>query len=105
RDQLEMLDKRLDAFLLAMQGDNLLRRRQENAPPSIQQRVNQVAGSVRNQLEPPTKTQLDEYAIALTEFEQELPKLRRLVDVDVKAYEKELDAAHIPPTPGRIPNP
>ncbi len=105
RADLTVMDKRLDAILLALRGDDVLRRRQENTPPSIQQRVQSLVGSTRAQLEPATKTQQDEYAIARAEFDAELPKLRALLDVDVKKYEKELDAAHIPPTPGRLPNP
>ena len=54
-------------------------------------------------LEPPTKTQQDQYAIAAAEFEQELPKLRALVEVDLKKFEQKLDAAHVPLTPGRFP--
>src|SRR6185436_20193505 len=74
REGLDAMDKRLDAILRALTGDNLLRRRQENTPPSIQQRIQAVAGATRGQLEPATKTQQDEYAIALSEFEVELPK-------------------------------
>jgi hypothetical protein len=54
-------------------------------------------------LEPPTKTQQDQYAIAAAEFEQELPKLRVLVETDLKKFEQKLDAAHVPLTPGRFP--
>ena len=33
----------------------------------------------------------------------EIPKLRRLVETDIRALEKQLDAAGAPPTPGRLP--
>jgi hypothetical protein len=103
QDERAALERRLDKILLALRGDDVLRRRQENVPPSISQRVQAVAGETRGLLEPPTKTQQDEYAIAAAEFEQELPRLRALVEVDFKKFEKALDAAHLPVTPGRFP--
>ncbi len=102
-EERDALDHRLDALLLTLSGDAALRRRQENVPPSISQRANNVAQETRGLLEPPTKTQQDQYAIAAAEFEQELPKLRALVEVDLKKFEQKLDAAHVPLTPGRFP--
>ena len=60
-------------------GDQALRRR-ENVAASISQRANGVAQETRGLLEPPTRTQQEQYAIAAAEFEQELPKLRTLVE-------------------------
>ncbi len=95
------LDRRLEALLVVLSGDQALRGRRENLPPSISQRANGVANETRGLLEPPTKTQQDQYAIAAGEFELELPKLRTLVETDLKKFEQKLDAAHVPLTPGR----
>ena len=97
------LDRRLDALLASLSGDQALRGRRENVAPSISQRANGVANETRGLLEPPTKTQQDQYAIAAAEFAQELPKLRALVETDLKKFEQKLDAAHVPLTPGRFP--
>jgi hypothetical protein len=97
------LDRRLDALLVKLSGDPALRGLRENLPPSISQRANGVANETRGLLEPPTKTQQDQYEIAAAEFEQELPKLRTLVETDLKKFEQKLDAAHVPLTPGRFP--
>jgi photosystem II stability/assembly factor-like uncharacterized protein len=102
-EERDTLDHRLDGILLTLTGDSALRRRQENVPPSISQRANNVAQETRGLLEPPTKTQQDQYAIAAAGFEQELPKLRALVETDLKKFEQRLDAAHVPLTPGRFP--
>lgn len=102
-EERDSLDRRLDAILLLLRGDEVMRRRQENVGPSISQRAQSVAAETRGLLEPPTKTQQDEYSIASAEFDQELPKLRTLIEVDLKKLEKELDAAHVPITPGRLP--
>jgi hypothetical protein len=97
------LDRRLDAIVVTLSGDTALRRQRENAAPSIAQRANGVANETRGLLEPPTKTQQDQYAIAAAELESLLPKLRALVEVDLKKFEQKLDAAHVPLTPGRFP--
>ncbi len=104
-NELEELDGRLDDLLRELRGDEALRRRQENTPRSIRERAADVAGATRDLLAPPTRTQQDQYAIALAEFEQWLPKLRTLMDTEVKRFEKELDSAKVPLTPGRIPDP
>jgi photosystem II stability/assembly factor-like uncharacterized protein len=104
-DEADALDRRLTDLLRTLRGDEVLRRRQENAPRSIRERVSDVAGDTRDLLEPPTRTQQDQYAIALAEFEQFLPRLKTLMDTDLKKLEGQLDAAHVPLTPGRIPDP
>ena len=103
--ELEALDGRLDDLLRELRGDEALRKRQENTPRSIRERAADVAGGTRDLLAPPTRTQQDQYAIALAEFEQWLPRLRTLMDTDLKKFEKELDVAKVPLTPGRIPDP
>lgn len=40
---------------------------------------------------------------AAEEFAEQLPRLWELVEIDLKALEKTLDEAGIPPTPGRLP--
>ena len=97
------LDRRLEALLVVLSGDQAMRGRRENVPPSISQRANGVANETRGLLEPPTRTQQEQYAIAAAEFEQELPKLRTLIETDLKKFEQKLDAAHVLLTPGRFP--
>ena len=48
----------------------------------------------------PTKTAMEQYQIASDELAAEIPKLRKLIETDIKALEKQLDAAGAPPTPG-----
>ncbi len=52
----------------------------------------------------PTQTERDEYAIAAEEFKPVLESLRRLVEVDLAGLEKDLETAHAPWTPGRVPS-
>jgi photosystem II stability/assembly factor-like uncharacterized protein len=104
-DELAALDQRADELLRTLRGDDALERRQELVPRSIRERVADVAGDARDLLEPPTRTDQDQFAIALAEYEQFLPKLRTLIDTDLKKLERELDQARVPLTPGRLPNP
>jgi hypothetical protein len=47
---------------------------------------------------------MEQYQIASDELAVEIPKLRKLFETDIKALEKQLDAAGAPPTPGRLPD-
>ena len=51
----------------------------------------------------PTGTHEESYRIASEELGAELEKLKTLVEVDLKKFEKEMDAAGVAHTPGRIP--
>ena len=51
----------------------------------------------------PTQSDVDSYAIAASEFGDELTKLRTLIDVDLSKLEKDMEVAGAPWTPGRVP--
>jgi ABC-type transporter Mla subunit MlaD len=91
-------------ILRALRGDVTLRARNENTPISIVERVEDIAGEQLLALAKPTTTQLEAYRIAGEEFSQELAKLRRLIESDLRELEKALDAAGAPWTPGRLPD-
>jgi len=97
------LERRLDDINRELRGDPVMRSRDEPTPESISERVNSAAGTMRLTTGRPTKTALDSYQIASDELASEIPKLRRLIEMDIRALEKQLDAAGAPPTPGRLP--
>ncbi len=97
------LDKRTNEILRALQGDQALRQRNMNLPPSISERVGNVVGSQRMSTARPTQTQIDQYAAAAAEFETALNQLRQLIEGDLAKLEKQMEAAGAPWTPGRIP--
>jgi hypothetical protein len=85
---------------------NKLRGGRENSdipPPSIRSRVNIVADTIRLSLTKPTQTQIEQYAIAEGEFRPVLARLRTLVEMDLPRFEKSLEDAGAPLTPGRLP--
>jgi len=104
REESISLEKRLDEINRQLRGDPVLRARDEPTPESISDRVNSAAGAMRLTTGKPTKTALESYQIASDELATEIPKLRRLIDTDIRALEKQLDAAGAPPTPGRLPD-
>jgi photosystem II stability/assembly factor-like uncharacterized protein len=90
-------------ILRALRGDSTLAARNENVPESISSRAGFVVFATRMALQKPTGTQREQYRIASAELQRELSKLRRLIDTDLRALEKALDAAGAPWTPGRLP--
>jgi hypothetical protein len=104
------VDSRLRALVLereriaiALSGDRFLSSRQENTPPAISERVETVVSGSWYATAAPTRTQLDAYRYAGEAFAKELTALEKLVETDLVAIEKEIEAAGAPWTPGRVP--
>ena len=102
-DDAAALDKRNNDILRALRGDNALRSRNINLPPSIAERVGDIVGTQRSSTARPTQTQINQYAVAAQDFEQTLAQLRQLIEGDLARLEKQMEAAGAPWTPGRIP--
>jgi len=103
QDQAEALSKRLQVLMNQLSGTPELRRRQENERDSISGRINTIVFETRFTTEPPTQTHQESYSVAAAEFAEVLTKLRTLVNTDLPALEKQMDAAGVPHTPGRVP--
>jgi photosystem II stability/assembly factor-like uncharacterized protein len=97
------LDRRTNEVLRALRGDNALRARNMNLPPSIGERVGDIVGGQRMSTSRPTQTQMNQYAAAAQDFESTLGQLRQLIEGDLLRLEKQMEAAGAPWTPGRIP--
>jgi photosystem II stability/assembly factor-like uncharacterized protein len=102
-DDAAALDKRTNEILRALRGDNALRARNMNLPPSIIERVGEIVGAQRMSTARPTQTQVNQYTAAAQEFETVLAQLRQLIEGDLAKLEKQMEAAGAPWTPGRIP--
>jgi hypothetical protein len=97
------LQRDLDAINLALSGDRVWRSHAEPVPASISERI-QAAGSSGRGTGHPTKTAMEQYQIGSDELAVQIPKLRKLIETDIRNLEKQLDAAGAPPTPGRLPD-
>lgn len=104
REETGTLEKRLTEIARSLRGDPVMRARQEPVAVSISDRVSFAAQSLRLSTGHPTKTAMESYQIGSDELAAEIPKLRRLIETDLRALEKQLDAAGAPPTPGRLPD-
>jgi photosystem II stability/assembly factor-like uncharacterized protein len=100
REDAAKVVKELAAIDLAMNGDRIWRARNEGTPASISEHFQAAQGPSRGTGRP-TKTALEQYQIASDGLAVEIPKLRKIVETDLKNLEKQLDAAGAPPTPGR----
>lgn len=102
-DEAVALEKRLNELIKLLNGDRSLAARYENAPPSITSRVATAAAAVRMANARPTRTQIAQYEIAVTELQGVLKGLRQLVEVDLVRLRRAMEAAGAPWTSGRIP--
>jgi hypothetical protein len=93
-------NKEIDLLLNELRGG---RENSDIPPPSISSRVGNIAGTIRLSTIRPTNTQLEQYELSNAEFKPILARLKKLVEVDLPAFEKQLEATGAPLTPGRLP--
>jgi len=100
-ERVRALERRVSDLRLALSGDP--RRDVVNAggPVPITRRVQVAMMGTRYSLSGPTPTHVRSLDIAAERFAAVDRDLRRLVDVDLPALERDLDAAGVPWTPGR----
>ncbi|MFI5251343.1 MAG: WD40/YVTN/BNR-like repeat-containing protein [Bacteroidota bacterium] len=97
------IEARVNDILRDFRGDNTLRSRNENTPPTLSERINSVADNGRGSTSRPTQTDRDAYAIVSADLGAEIQKLKTISEVDLPRLEKGMEAAGAPWTPGRIP--
>jgi photosystem II stability/assembly factor-like uncharacterized protein len=98
--QAEALDNEIDAILNELRGG---RENTDIPAPSINSRIGYVADRIRLSTVRPSQTQLEQFDLSNSEFQPILVRLRKLVDTDMRALEKALEAAGAPLVPGQIP--
>ncbi|HRN27459.1 MAG TPA: glycosyl hydrolase [Ignavibacteriaceae bacterium] len=84
--------------------DEVISSRNEPVYPSISARVGEVVGGMWSTTSAPTESYKQNYQIASEEFKPILERLKRLVEVDLKNLENEMDKLNSPWTPGRVPD-
>src|SRR5687767_102749 len=99
-DQAEAFDNEIDSLINALRGG---RENTETPPPSIAQRIGNVAQTIRLSTIRPTQSQITNFETASSQFEPVLARLRKLVETDLPRFEKTLEAAGAPLTPNRLP--
>ena len=99
-NQTKAFDDEINSILNALRGG---RENSDIPPPSIAARVSVVADTIRLSTVKPTQTQIDQYNLSESEFRPVLARLRNLVENELPRFEKALEEAGAPLTPGRLP--
>ncbi len=99
-EQAQAFDDQINDIINELRGG---RENSETPPPSISSRVNFVADAIRLSSIKPTQTQIDQYNLSEAEFRPLLARLKNLVENDLPRFEKALEEAGAPLTPGRLP--
>jgi photosystem II stability/assembly factor-like uncharacterized protein len=83
--------------------DKTLAERNEPTYPTVYDRLNELAYGMWQTTSAPTQTQRNVYKVASEEFEPLLAQLKRLLEVDLKNLEADMERYGAPWTPGRVP--
>jgi len=102
-DQINTMQNEVDDLQRKLVGDKTISERNGNQPPSISDRVEIIVSDQWRSTSAPTETQEENYRIAGELFEPQLARLKKLVEVDLKSLETEMEQAGAPWTPGRLP--
>lgn len=84
--------------------DEVISKRNEPTYPSINARVGEVVYGLWQTTSAATESYKQNYRIAADEFKPVLETLKRLVEIDLKNIENQLDNLNAPWTPGRVPD-
>jgi hypothetical protein len=97
------LEQRLNLVSIKLNGDASLTRREFEAPPSINGRINNIMEGVITATVAPTNTSMGSYNVAAQQFAPLLSEVKA-VGEEVKRIENVLEKSGAPYTPGRIPD-
>ncbi len=97
------LEEETRGIMQAYFGDQILRKRNENQPPSIINRMYHLIYGMWRSTSAPTQTMKEQYNIIGEEYEIQVAKLKKLIEVDLKNLEQEMEHVGAPWTPGRVP--
>ena len=97
------LERQLQVIHQRINGDATANRLDIDQLPSISSRLFSAINDSYSTTSDPTATMKEQLQIAGDDFEIALGELKNLLDINVKSFEKKLEAAAAPYTPGRIP--
>lgn len=103
RTKIKTLQKELDIIQIAFKGDEGLSKRNENQPPSLRDRLNNLVYSHWSSTAAPTNTMIKDHEVILEAFTPLYEKLKILNNQEIPTIEAQLEALGAPYTPGRWP--
>ena len=96
------LEIKLKEINLLLNGNSSLASREFETLPSINTRIGNIQYSIWNASAAPTKTFVQSYDVAATQFTIVLADLNK-VDTEIKELESLFEKSQAPATPGRLP--
>jgi hypothetical protein len=94
------LERELDGIQRVLYGDASVSDRFEPTPPSLRDRMNRASVSFYT-TSAPTRTQQEQYQIAMDLFTAQRVRVERLANRDVPALERDMERLGVAWTPGR----
>ncbi len=94
--QAQDLRRRMQVFDRQLNGDELRDRKWARAVPGINERIGRALSVGLSGTHGPTKASLEQFEIGRKQFEEIEPKIKVLLEQDVRALEQAVDAANIP---------
>ncbi|MGE5479198.1 MAG: glycosyl hydrolase [Chloroflexota bacterium] len=86
-----------------LHGNPTKAKRNENQPPTLDDRLNYLSWGIWSVSNEPTASQRQILATAKTEFDAFYSRARKVVETDVRSLEADLEKYGAPYTPGRLP--
>ncbi|MEE9448577.1 MAG: glycosyl hydrolase, partial [Ignavibacteriaceae bacterium] len=102
-DDALIIKRETNNILQQLYRDETIANRKEPTYPSIYDKLNEIAWGMWRTTSSPTQTQRNSYKAASEEFEPLLAKVKKLIEVDLKNLEADMERYGAPWTPGRIP--
>lgn len=100
-NSLQAIDDKVYEIRKAMGGDGVAGAIDKGTPASVSARIFSVTYDMWNSTSAPTQTMRDGIRIAAEEFKPQLEAIKKVLNEDIKALERKLEAAGAPYTPGR----
>jgi hypothetical protein len=97
------IKRETDDILQHLFQDKSLVDKNEPVPPTVYDRLNELAWGIWQTTSAPTQTQINNYNAAAEEFEPLLARIKTLLEVDLKNLEADMERYGAPWTPGRVP--
>jgi hypothetical protein len=83
--------------------DKTIAERNEPTYPTVYDRLNEIASGLWQSSSAATQTQINNLKVASEEFEPLLAQIKRLLEIDLKNLEADMERFGSPWTPGRVP--
>ena len=102
-EQVKQIDSEVKMILLKLKEDETYSARNASVPQNISSRMNYIYYGTFSNSGSPTKTMEEQYDIVKEEIELIMVDLTKLINVNLKNLEDQMEKAGAPYTPGRIP--